>query len=203
MAEPYILVVFSSVTGATSSLAHSIARGVNMCTGMSARIRTVPSVDDLINTGKQKKQTVAFATTEDLADCSGLAIGSPTHFGNMTSGLQYWLEKTSGLWFSGALVNKPAAVFTSSASQHGGQETTLMNMMNPLMHHGMLVVGVTYPSGHLVKTQKGGTPYGASHVAGEGHGDGALTDLEHTIAIEQGKRLAEIASALGKLSTEG
>ena len=196
MSEPYILVVFSSTSGATEQLAHSIARGVNMCSGMTAKIRTVPSVEDLINTDQAKTQRVAYATPDDLANCSGLAIGSPTHFGNMSSGLQHWLEKTTGLWFSGSLVNKPACVFTASASLHGGQETTLINMLTPLMHHGMLILGVPYTSGSLNKTERGGTPYGASFVTGGSDGNPELTDIEHDIACEQGKRLAEVAIAL-------
>jgi NAD(P)H dehydrogenase (quinone) len=196
MNKPYILVVFSSTSGATEQLAHSIARGVNMCSGMTAKIRTVPSVDDLINTDQAKTQNVAYATSDDLANCSGLAIGSPTHFGNMSSGLQHWLEKTTGLWFSGGLVNKPACVFTASASLHGGQETTLINMLTPLMHHGMIILGVPYSSGNLNKTERGGTPYGASFVTGGSNSDPELTDIEHDIACEQGKRLAEVASAL-------
>ena len=196
MSNPYILVLFSSISGATEQLAHSIARGVNMCPGMTAKIRTVPSVEDLINTDQAKAQSVAYASSDDLANCCGLAIGSPTHFGNMSSGLQHWLEKTTGLWFSGGLINKPACVFTASASLHGGQETTLINMLTPLMHHGMIILGVPYSSGTLNKTERGGTPYGASFVTGGGNGDPELTDIEHDIACEQGKRLAEVASAL-------
>lgn len=197
MSEPYILVVFASETGSTKNLAHSISRGVNACSGIEARVRTVPSVNELID--EVDPQDVPYASIEDLENCCGLAIGSPTHFGNMASGLQYWIEKTSSLWFSGRLVNKPVSVFTSSASLHGGQETTLMNMLTPLMHQGLVIVGVPYTSKSLLRTKKGGTPYGASHVAGEGGGDAELTEDEHKIAVDQGKRLAQIALALKAL----
>ena len=203
MESPYILVVYSSLTGSTKKLAHSIARGVNMNQGIVAKIRSVPSVDRYISTENSEesgKEELAFVTKEDLEKCAGLAIGSPTHFGNMASGIQYWMEQTSGLWFSGALVNKPASVFCASSSLHGGQETTLMNMITPLLHHGMVIVGVPYTVEQLTKTKKGGTPYGATHVSGKGGADMGLTDDEHAICIAQGRRLADIALELRKLS---
>ena len=194
MSKPYILIVFVSETGATSNLAHSIARGVNSIAGIEAKIRTVPPVSLEVDDEKKPERAVAFVTKDELAQCSGLAIGSPTHFGNMASALQYWLEGTTSLWFSGALVDKPVCAFTSSSSLHGGQETTLINMLMPLLHHGMLVLGVPYTVEALSKTQKGGTPYGASHVAS--HDSDGLTEHEHEIAIAQGKRLATVALAL-------
>lgn len=195
MGKPYILIVFVSQSGATRNLAHSVARGVNACQAIEARIRTVPTVTEILGAETEKAsghEKIAYVTQEDLAHCSGLAIGSPTHFGNMTSALQYWIEGQSGLWMSGALVDKPVSVFTSSASLHGGQETTLINMLTPLLHQGMLVLGVPYASGLLAKTKAGGTPYGASHVAHEQAGN-QLTEEEHAIAVEQGRRLGRIA----------
>lgn len=196
MSKPYILIVFVSETGSTQNLAHSIARGVNSVSGIEAKIRTVAPVHSKPQSEpKQADQAIAFASSEELKHCAGLAIGSPTHFGNMASALQFWLEGTTSLWFSGALVNKPVCAFTSSSSLHGGQETTLINILTPLLHHGMMVLGVPYTVDALSKTEKGGTPYGASHVAG-GHDSDGLTDHEHSIAIEQGKRLARIALAV-------
>lgn len=200
MKKPYILIVFVSEGGSTRNLAHSVARGVNGCSGIEARIRTVPSIHGLIKKeGEDKEQEVPYVTQEDLRDCAGLAIGSPTRFGNMDSSLQYWIESMSGLWFSGGLVDKPVGVFASSASMHGGQETTLMNMLTPLLHQGMIILGVSYKTKELTQTKTGGTPYGATHVAGEGGGGCDLSDDEHVIAVAQGKRLATVA--LGLLGT--
>lgn len=193
MSRPYILIVFVSQSGSTRNLAHSVARGVNACQGIEARVRTVPAIDALLHPGKKVEQEqIAEVTQEDLKHCAGLAIGSPTHFGNMTSSLQYWIEGQTGLWMSGALVDKPVCVFTSSAGLHGGQETTLINMLTPLLHQGMMVLGVPYVSGLLAKTAAGGTPYGATHVAHEQVGN-QLTEEEHAIAIEQGRRLGRVA----------
>lgn len=200
--NPYILIVFESLTGSSKSLAHSIARGVRQCEGMEAKIRTVPSIQERLNpeaNSKHESHGVAHVTPEELVGCHGLAIGSPTHFGNMASGLQYWMEQTTSLWFSGGLVNKPASVFCASASLHGGQETTLMNMITPLLHHGMIMVGVPYTVEYLAKTQQGGTPYGATHVSGHGGKNSVLSEEEHKICIAQGQRLASVALCLGKM----
>ena len=202
--SPYVLVVFSSLTGSAKNLAHSVARGVNMCEGIEAKIRTVPSVEEIVSHGGKEvheSQGVAYVTQEELEGCHGLAIGSPTHFGNMASGLQYWMEQTTSLWFSGGLVNKPVSVFCASASLHGGQETTLMNIITPLLHHGMIVVGVPYTVEELTKTQGGGTPYGATHVSGESSKSAELTDDEHAICIAQGRRLAEVSLRLGEMGS--
>lgn len=192
MDSPYILVLFSSNTGSTHKLARSIARGVNACRGIEARLRTVPDLE-----GENPESAVAYATVADLAGASGLALGSPTHFGNMGSSLQAFLEKTTGLWFKGGLVNKPLAVFTSSSSMHGGQETTLINMMTPFLHHGMVVVGLPYTLDGLSHTKGGGTPYGASHVS-RSDLDAAGEEQEHRFAMAQGKRLAQVALLLSQ-----
>ena len=196
MQSPYILILFASKTGSTHTLAKSIMRGVNSVSGIEARIRTVPTLDQLINKVDVAESGPAFATPQDLAEASGLALGSPTHFSNMTSSLQYFLEQTSGLWVSGALVNKPLAVFTSSSSLHGGQETTLMNMITPFLHHGMLIVGIPYTEEKLNKATSGGTPYGASHVESHSDAKTELDEVEHQLAMAQGKRLAEIAKKM-------
>ena len=197
MGKPYILVVYCSEMGSTHNLAQSIARGVRAHSGIEARVRVVPSIQAVKSGDKaESDQGIAYVTEDDLANCAGLAVGSPTHFGNMASALQYWLEGTTSLWYAGAMIDKPASVFTSSASMHGGQETTLMNMMTPLLHLGMVIVGVPYAVPSLAATQKGGTPYGASHVSGEGGQDANLTEDEHAIAVAQGQRLAAIALPL-------
>lgn len=199
MTIPYILIVFVSDHGSTKNLAQSIARGVNAFGKVEARLRTVPRISALLDVSSSQvdessgQGDIALVTTEDLANCAGLAIGSPTHFGNMASSLQYWIESTTSLWFSGALIDKPVGVFTSSASMHGGQETTLINLLTPLLHHGMCVVGVPYSNKQLGQTQTGGTPYGATHVAGGKGVNNILSDDEHAIAVEQGRRLAKFA----------
>lgn len=204
MKKPYVLIVFVSEGGSTGNLAHSVARGVNACLGIEARIRTVPSIHNLIEGGgEDQEQEIAGVTQEDLRNCAGLAIGSPTRFGNMDSSLQYWIESMSGLWFSGGLVDKPVGVFASSASMHGGQETTLINMLTPLLHQGMIILGVSYKTKELARTKTGGTPYGASHVSGEGGGDSDLSDDEHAIALAQGKRLAIVALSLLGMEEKG
>ena len=194
--QPYILELYYSRHGATRSLAEHIARGVEQA-GMEARLRTVPSVStdceavapDIPDSGH------LYATEEDLRDCAGLALGSPTRFGNMAAAMKYFLDGTSSLWMSGALINKPAAVFTSSASLHGGQESTLLTMMIPLLHHGMVIAGLPYSESALNSTETGGTPYGASHVAGASGRD--VDETELALARAQGKRLATLAQQLG------
>lgn len=196
MSTPYILVLFASKTGSTHALAKSIVRGINAIGGVEARLRTVPTIDQIHNQTPAPERGPAYATVEDLANASGVALGSPTQFSNMTSGLQYYLEQTSSLWMNGALVNKPLAVFTSSSSLHGGQETTLMNMMTPFLHHGMILVGVPYTVDGLDETTTGGTPYGASHVESPGGKKRELDAVEHKIAMALGKRLAVITNKL-------
>lgn len=196
MSTPYILVLFASKTGSTHALAKSIMRGINAIGGIEARLRTVPTIDQLREQTPAPERGPAFATVDDLAGASGLALGSPTQFSNITSGLQYYLEQTSALWMNGALVNKPLAVFTSSSSLHGGQETTLMNMITPFLHHGMIVVGIPYTVEELGVTTTGGTPYGASHIESPGGKKRDLDTVEHKLAMALGKRLASITKKL-------
>ncbi|MBD1552660.1 NAD(P)H:quinone oxidoreductase [Pseudomonas typographi] len=197
MTEPYILVLYYSRHGATSEMARHIARGVEQG-GLEARLRTVPAVsaDCEASAPSVPQAGAVYASVEDLAHCAGLALGSPTRFGNMAAPLKYFLDGTSNLWLSGALVNKPAGVFTSTASLHGGQETTLLSMMLPLLHHGMLITGLPYSEQALLDTRGGGTPYGPSHHAGS---DGKRALDEHEIALCRalGLRLATTASQLG------
>lgn len=192
-----ILVLYYSTHGTTAALARHLCRGVESVPGASACLRSVPAVSAL-----NERPVVAvpdegapFATHDDLARCDGLLIGSPTRFGNMAAGLKYFLDGSSALWASGALAGKPAGVFTGSSSLHGGQETTLLTMMMPLLHHGMLIVGVPYSENALSHTRSGGTPYGASHFTPYGQAV-ALTEDEQSIARAQGRRVAEVALAL-------
>ncbi len=191
----FVLVLFYSRYGATKNLAEQIVRGIES-TGMEARLRTVPAVSAVCEATAESipDEGPVYCTLEDLQECSGLVMGSPTRFGNMAASLKYFLDGTSGLWASGALIDKPAAVFTSTASLHGGQESTLLTMALPLIHHGMLLVGVPYSESALTKTTTGGTPYGASHWSGEG--DSALSEDEVTIAKSLGKRVATLALQL-------
>lgn len=196
MATPYILVLYYSTHGATREMAKYIARGVEQA-GLEARLRTVPSVSTVCEaTQADIPETGAlYCSEEDLAACAGLALGSPTRFGNMASSLKYFIDSTSGIWMSGALIGKPAAVFSSSSSLHGGQETTLLSMMLPLLHHGMLITGLPYSETALLTTESGGTPYGATHVAGSNN-KRALDQDEITLCVAQGKRLASLAKKL-------
>ncbi|WP_271408851.1 NAD(P)H:quinone oxidoreductase [Pseudomonas sp. Q1-7] len=199
MSAPYILVLYYSRHGATAEMARQIARGVEL-TGMEARLRTVPAVSAECESVAPDipADGALYATLDDLRHCSGLALGSPTRFGNMAAPLKYFLDGTSSLWLTGELVGKPAAVFTSTASLHGGQETTLLSMLLPLMHHGMLVTGLPYSEPALLETRGGGTPYGASHHAGA---DGKRPLDEHEIALCRalGQRLAQTAQRLETL----
>ncbi|MBT8092141.1 MAG: NAD(P)H:quinone oxidoreductase [Gammaproteobacteria bacterium] len=192
-----ILVLYWSRKGATEALAREVCRGVDTVTGMSARLRTVPTVS-------AKTEAVAsavpesgppYASTKDLDECAGLIIGSPTNFGNMAASLKYFIDNTVGDWFSGILVDKPAGVFTSSASLHGGQESTLLTMALPLIHHGMLFVGLPYTEERLSTTATGGTPYGASHVS-RNNKTVALSDDEKHLARALGTRVATFAARL-------
>jgi NAD(P)H dehydrogenase (quinone) len=191
----YILVLYYSRHGATETLAKHIARGVEQ-TGLEARVRTVPSVSAVCEASEDEipEHGPLYATEDDLRHCAGLVMGSPTRFGNMAAPLKYFLDGTSGLWMSGALIGKPAAVFTSSASLHGGQESTLLTMMMPLLHHGMLIAGIPYSEAALTSTESGGTPYGASHVAGQSGRVVDETELELAAAL--GKRVANLSKKL-------
>jgi NAD(P)H dehydrogenase (quinone) len=190
--DTYVLILYYSRNGHVKMLAEQIAQGVEMA-GIEARLRTVPSVSTVCESIAQSIPDSGdiYCTEDDLANCSGLLIGSPTRFGNMAAPLKYFLDGTGSLWASGALIGKPAGAFTSSSSIHGGQESTLLSMMIPLMHHGMLIAGVPYSESALSSTQRGGTPYGASHVE-----DDCLTDEEQKICQAQGNRLAELATKL-------
>ena len=189
----YILVLYYTKTGATRDLAHHIARGVEQG-GMEAKLRTVPEVSANCEQSAPSvpESGSVYVSKEDLAGCSGLALGSPTRFGNMAAPLKYFLDTTSDLWLSGQLIDKPASVFTSTASLHGGQETTLVSMMLPLIHHGMMILGCPYSEAALLKTKTGGTPYGLSHLAGD-KSDFPISQDEKAIAVTVGKRLAQIA----------
>lgn len=193
----FILILYYSRRGATAQLAHEIARGIELVAGIESRIRTVPPVSTTIEATMDSvpESGPPYVTLEDLKDCAGLALGSPTRFGNMAAPMKYFLDSTGGLWQSGALIGKPAACFTSTASLHGGQETTILSMMLPLLHHGMLLVGVPYSQGELFTTTSGGTPYGVSHHAGI-NSDYLVTTEEQQICRGLGKRLAEIALKL-------
>ncbi len=194
---PDILVLYYSRNGNVAQMAHQIARGIEEVPGMAARIRTVPAVAAVCEATEDAIPASGppYATTDDLRECAGLALGSPTRFGNMAAALKYFLDSTGALWLSGALIGKPAAVFTSTASLHGGQETTLVSMMLPLLHHGMLLVGLPYSEPDLTSTTTGGTPYGASHLAGA-DSSLALSEEEKRLCRALGKRLAETAGLL-------
>jgi NAD(P)H dehydrogenase (quinone) len=192
-----ILVLYYSAHGSVRGMAQLVARGVNQVAGASARLRTVPPVAPLTRQTEPPvpDEGAPYVELADLEQCAGLALGSPTRFGNMAAPLKYFLDTTGALWAKGTLVGKPAAVFTSTASLHGGQETTLTSMMLPLLHHGMLIVGLPYTQAEISSTSSGGTPYGASHWAGPAD-DKPLTDEERTLCIALGKRLAEAALKL-------
>jgi NAD(P)H dehydrogenase (quinone) len=189
-----ILVLYYSAHGSVRGMAQLVARGVNQVAGATARLRTVPPVAPLTRQTEPPvpDEGAPYAELADLEQCAGLALGSPTRFGNMAAPLKYFLDTTGALWAKGTLVGKPAACFTSTASLHGGQETTLTSMMLPLLHHGMLIVGLPYTQSEISSTSSGGTPYGASHWAGPAD-DKPLTDEERTLCIALGKRLAETA----------
>jgi NAD(P)H dehydrogenase (quinone) len=192
-----ILVLFYSRHGAVAQMAQLLARGIEETPGVQARIRTVPAVstvceaveDNIPETGPP------YVSHDDLKQCAGIALGSPTRFGNMAAPLKYFLDGTSSLWLSGALIGKPAAVFTSTSSMHGGQETTLLSMMMPLLHHGALILGIPYSETDLMHTKSGGTPYGASHFAGADNKN-PLSPEEKQLCKALGKRLAETAMKL-------
>lgn len=192
----YILVLYYSRYGATAQMAQLIARGVEEG-GLEARLRTVPAVSATCEVTEDSipDSGAPYATLEDLRDCAGLALGSPTRFGNMAAPMKYFLDGTSQLWMAGSLIDKPAGVFTSSSSMHGGQETTLQSMALPLQHHGMLITGIPYAETALLTTASGGTPYGPSHLAGP-DSRLPLTGEEKDLCQALGKRLARIAGKL-------
>ena len=193
----YILVLYYSRHGATAELARQVARGVEAVPQAEARLRTVPSVSTVCEATAPAvpEHGAPYVTHEDLRHCAGLALGSPTRYGNMAAPVKYFLDGTSPLWLAGALAGKPAGVFTSSSSLHGGQESTLLTMMVPLLHHGMLLMGLPYSEGDLMHTRSGGSPYGPTHYAGPDNRL-PLTEEERRLAQALGRRLARTARAL-------
>ena len=198
LAHVDILVLFYSRHGATRRLADAIAAGIDSVDGAQARLRTVPPVAPVtqIAAPPVPPEGAPYVELADLQDCSGLAVGSPTRFGNMAAPLKHFFDSTSGLWLSGVLAGKPAAVFCSTSSLHGGQEATLLSMMLPLLHHGMMVLGIPYTEPDLMTTHSGGTPYGASHIGRHG-APPTLSDEERRLAHALGARLARTAVRLG------
>ena len=192
-----ILVLYYSRHGKVRQMAHLVARGIEQIPDTTARIRTVPSVSTVSEAVEPSvpSEGAPYATINDLEQCAALALGSPTRFGNMAAPLKYFLDATGTLWLRGALVGKPAAVFTSTSTLHGGQETTLLSMMLPLLHHGMLILGLPYTESALTSTASGGTPYGASHFSGAGN-ERAITADEKTLCIALGRRLSEVTARL-------
>ena len=192
MSDNYVLVLYYSRNGHVKKLAEEIAQGVESA-GMEARLRTVPAVSTVCEATAEDIPSSGdiYCTEQDLANCSGLLMGSPTRFGNMAAPLKYFIDGTAGLWANGSLINKPAGVFTSTSSLHGGQETTLMSMMIPLLHQGMVLTGIPYSEPSLHSTTSGGTPYGASHVEAEN-----LSSDEISLCRAQGKRVAKLAAQL-------
>lgn len=192
-----VLVLYYSHHGSVRELARHIARGIEQVPGISARLRTVPKVSATCEATDAAipDDGAPYVEARDLEECIGLAMGSPTRFGNMAAPLKYFLDSTSGAWLKGVLAGKPATVFTSTTTMHGGQESTLLSMMLPLLHHGMLILGIPYTEAALSTTRTGGTPYGASHVSGS---DGVTLASEHErlLAVALGRRLAETASKL-------
>jgi NAD(P)H dehydrogenase (quinone) len=195
MAE--VLVLYYSATGSVRKLAESIARGVESVEGMRARVRTVPKVATVIEKPAPAvpSEGPPYVEARDLAECAGLALGSPTRFGNMAAPLKHFIDGLGPEWARGTLAGKPAAVFSSTATMHGGQEATLLAMMIPLLHHGMVIVGLPYTEPELNSTRSGGTPYGATHVSGTTN-DRAVSDEESKLAFALGKRLAAVAKKL-------
>lgn len=198
---PYVLVLYYSRSGATARMAQLIGRGIEMAGSgnnrIEARIRTVPAVSPVSEASAPAvpEAGAVYCSEDDLRHCAGLVVGSPTRFGNMAAPMKYFIDGTSALWLSGALINKPAAVFTSTSTLHGGQESTLLSMLNPLLHHGMVVCGLPYSEPLLTETRSGGTPYGASHFAG-GSNDRKVDDDEGALCIALGKRIATLALKL-------
>ncbi|MDO6562279.1 NAD(P)H:quinone oxidoreductase [Amphritea sp. 1_MG-2023] len=196
MSQPYVLVLYYSRHGATRAMASLIARGIEQ-SGIEARLRTVPAVSANCEASEDSIPVSGdlYCSEADLAHCSGLALGSPTRFGNMAAPLKYFIDSTSNLWLNGALIDKPAAVFSASSSLHGGQESTLLSMMLPLLHHGMVICGLPYSESQLISTTSGGTPYGATHLAGQ-QNNRDIDDTEAALCLAQGKRLGRLALQL-------
>ncbi|WP_111638923.1 NAD(P)H:quinone oxidoreductase [Marinomonas shanghaiensis] len=196
---PYVLILFYSRHGSIAEMAKHIARGVNKVNGMEAKIRQVPEVSDIttIASPALPDEGAPYCTLEELASCSGLAIGSPSYFGSMAAPLKHFIDQTSTLWLTGRLIDKPACGFTSASTMHGGQEQCIHSMMTPLLHHGMVWLGLPYKNKELISTTAGGTPYGASHLANSTH-ETTLTDDEKALCEAQGKRIAEMAIKLQK-----
>lgn len=196
MTNPYILVLYDTGQGRTKELAYAIAEGV-MNVGVTVKIRCVPKVSAVSEQVSPSipEQGDTYCTADELSGCMGLALGSPTHFGNMSGSMKYFWDNTVSQWLSGSLQGKPASVFTSTGTMHGGNEATLLSMMLPLLHHGMIMVGLSYEYGELSRTVRGGTPYGVSSVVGASH-ELAMTADERILAIHQGERLAIIAKKL-------
>jgi NAD(P)H dehydrogenase (quinone) len=196
MSQPYVLVLYYSRHGAVAEMARQIARGVSLVPGIDARLRTVPAVSPVNEASAPSvpEAGAVYCTEGDFAGCSALALGSPTRFGNMAAPMKYFLDGTAAQWLSGAMIDKPAGVFTSTTTLHGGQESTLLSMLVPLLHHGMLFCGLPYSESALHQTQSGGTPYGPSHVAGPDNRP--LSDHESQLCRALGKRLATLALRL-------
>lgn len=192
-----ILVLYYSATGSVRTLAQAVARGIDSVEGMHARVRTVPKVAPVVDKPAPSvpSEGAPYVEARDLEECVGLALGSPTRFGNMAAPLKYFIDGLGAEWSRGTLAGKPASVFSSTASMHGGQETTLLSMMLPLLHHGMVIVGIPYTEPELNLTRSGGTPYGATHVSG-GANNRPVTDEESRLAYALGKRLATVARRL-------
>jgi NAD(P)H dehydrogenase (quinone) len=194
---PYVLVLYYSRGGTTAKMAQAIAQGIEKVSGIEARLRTVPAISANCEASEPSipDSGAMYCSEDDLKHCAGLIMGSPTRFGNMAAPLKYFIDSTSNLWLTGKLINKPAGVFTATSSLHGGQETTLMSMALPLIHHGMIFCGIPYTESSLLHTKTGGTPYGASHWAGN-EGERALSEHESTLCQAQGKRIATLSLAL-------
>jgi len=199
MTQPYVLILYYSRQGATATMAQHVARGVELVPGVAARVRTVPAVSA---TSEQTEEDIPatgplYCELADLRACAGLVLGSPTRFGNMAAPLKYFLDQTSALWLSGAMIDKPAGVFTSTSSLHGGQESTLLSMLLPLLHHGMIIAGLPYSEAGLMSTSSGGTPYGATHWAGADN-QRAVDDVEAALCRALGQRVARLAAGAHK-----
>lgn len=194
----FVLILYYSNHGHTRALAQALARGVAL-EGLEARLRTVPKVSTVCESTAEEVPASGepYCELDDLRDCAGLLLGSPTRFGNMAAALKYFWDSTAPLWLNGDLIGKPAGVFTSSSSLHGGQETTLMSMMLPLLHHGMVIAGIPYSEQALHDTGAGGTPYGASHVE-QAQQSAQLSEQEQELCLAQGRRIAELAKRLGR-----
>lgn len=196
MSEPFVLVLYYSRHGDTAAMAEQVARGVERIDGVRARLRTVPAVSAATEQSEDEipEQGPLYCELDDLAQCAGLILGSPTRFGNMAAPLKYFIDQTSSLWLSGAMIDKPAAVFTSTSSLHGGQESTLLSMLLPLLHHGMVIAGLPYSEAGLMRSTSGGTPYGASHWAGPDNSR-RLDEDEAGLCRALGSRIARLVKS--------